>query len=87
MKSVNLSELSEQELMKKEKALKTDLGVFIGILSVLGLAIIFLFVQGQFSVALPLLVVLFSMISILFMSKKELDDIKSEIEKRNNYEI
>ena len=87
MKSVNLSELSEQELIKKEKTLKTALGALLGILSLLALAIIFLFVQGQFSVALPLLVVLFSMVSILFMSKKELDDIKTELEKRNNYEI
>ena len=87
MKSVSLSELSEQELMKKEKNLKPILGALTGILSVLGLVIIFLFVQGQFSVALPLLVVLCSMESILFMSKKELDDVKIELEKRNNYEI
>ena len=87
MKSLNLSELSEQELIKKEKNLKTASDALTGILSLLALAIILLFVQGQFSVALPLLVVLFSMVSILFMSKKELDDVKTELEKRNNYEI
>ncbi len=87
MKSTNLSELSEQELIKKEKNLKPILGALTGILSLLALVIVLLFVQGQFSVALPLLVVLFSLVSILFMSKKELDDVKTELKKRENYEI
>ncbi len=84
MESKNLSELSVTELMEKEKTSKTVLGAFIGILSILAVAIIALFVLKQYTVAFPLLVVLFSSSSILFISKKQMNDIKIELEKRNN---
>ena len=84
MKSKNLSELSVTELIAKEKTTKTALGAFAGILLVLAVALALLFMQKQHTVALPLLVVLFSLSSILFISKKQLVDIKTELEKRNN---
>ena len=83
MKNKNLSDLSPTELMKKEITLKKVLGAFMGILSVFALAIILLFIQKQYTIALPLLVVLFSLSSILFISKKELNDIKTELKTRN----
>ncbi len=84
MEKKNFSDLSPTELVEKEKALKKVLGAFMGILSVLVLAIILLFVQKQYTVALPLLAVLFSLSTILFISKKQLNDIKTELETRNN---
>ena len=68
MKPVNLSELSNEELIKKEKTLKTILGAYIGILSIFAFTIMLLFVQKQYTVALPLLAVLLSLSSIMFMS-------------------
>lgn len=87
MKSKPLSESSVAELMEKEKTSKAILGAFMSILSILAVAIIALFVQKQNTVALPLLVVLFSSSSILFINKKQLNDIKIELEKRNNNEM
>ena len=87
MESKNLSEMSVAELISKEKTLKTVLGAFMGILSVFALMIILLFIQKQYTVALPLLVVLFSLSSVLFMSKKQLSDIKAELEKREKSEM
>jgi cobalamin biosynthesis protein CobD/CbiB len=87
MKPRNLSELSVIELTSKAKSLKMVLGAFAGILSVLAVFIILLFFQKQHSIALPLLVVLFSLSSILFISKKQLNDIKAEIETRNDLMI
>ncbi len=84
MKSKDLSELTVTELTDKAKSLKTVLGAFIGILSVLAVGIILLFVQKQYTVALPLLAVLFSSSTIVFINKKELSNIKAELEKRNN---
>ena len=49
MESKNLSELSVTELMEKEKTSKTVLGAFIGILSILAVAIIALFVLKQYT--------------------------------------
>jgi hypothetical protein len=84
MKSENLSDLSPAELMKKGKTLKMVLGANVGILSVLAVFVILLFVQKQNTIALPLLVVLFSLSSIVFTLKKQLDDIKAELEKKGN---
>jgi cobalamin biosynthesis protein CobD/CbiB len=84
METKNLSELSVKELMKKKITLKTVLGALMGILSLLAVGIIALFVQKQNSVALPLLVVLFSLSSIVFINKKELSNTKAELEKRDN---
>ncbi|MBL7816613.1 MAG: hypothetical protein JNL70_16450 [Saprospiraceae bacterium] len=82
MRNKNLSELSLTELNGKEKTMKTVLGAYIGILSVLAVMIILLFVQKQYTIALPLLVVLFSSSIIVFTSKKQLNDVKKEIETR-----
>jgi cadmium resistance protein CadD (predicted permease) len=84
MKSKNLSELSTTELIAKEKTLKILLGAFGGILSVLALMLILLFIQKQYTIALPLLAVLFSLSTVWFTNKKELSDIKTELENRNN---
>ena len=83
MKSKNLSELTTTELTAKEKTLKIVTGAFMGIMSVFALALILLFIQKQYTVALPLLAVLLSLSTILFTSKKELDNIKTELQARN----
>lgn len=84
MATKNLSELSVSELTEKEKAMKIMLGAFIGILSVFAIALIFLFIQKQNTIALPLLVVFFSSSYTMLISKKQLSDIKAELETRNN---
>jgi cobalamin biosynthesis protein CobD/CbiB len=84
MATKNLSKLSVSELTSKKISLKTILGAFAGILSVFAIMLILLFMQKQYTIALPLLVVLFSLSSVLFISKKQLSDIKSKLETRNN---
>jgi hypothetical protein len=84
MKSKNLSELSASELVEKKKTLQKALAALAGILSVFALMLALLFKQKQYTVALPLLVVLFSLSAILFTSKKQIDDIKTELGTRDN---
>lgn len=84
MKSKDLSELTVAELTAKGKTLKTVLGAYIGILSIFAVTLIILFVQKQHTVALPLLVVLLSSSSIMFINRKQLNDIKAELEKRSS---
>ena len=59
MATKNLSELSTTELTKTEKTLKQILGAYAGILIAFAIALILLFIQKQYTVALPLLVVIF----------------------------
>jgi CDP-diglyceride synthetase len=87
MKSKNFSEMSITELASKKISLKTILGAFAGILSVFAIMLILLFMQKQYTVALPLLVVLFSLSSVLFIIKKQSSDVKAEIEKRENSDM
>jgi hypothetical protein len=84
MKSKDLSELSVTELVSKEKTLKMVLGAFAGILSVFALMLTLLFMQKQYTIAIPLLAVLFSLSIILFTTKKQMNDIKTELDTRNN---
>jgi cobalamin biosynthesis protein CobD/CbiB len=84
METKNLSELSVSELTAKEKTLKIVLGAFMGILSVFAFLLILLFTQKMYTIAFPLLVVLFSTSTVWFINKKELSDIKTELENRNN---
>jgi hypothetical protein len=87
MKSKNLSEMSVTELASKKISLKTILGAFAGILSVFAIMLILLFMQKQYTVALPLLVVLFSLSSVLFIIKKQSSDVKAELGKRENSDM
>ncbi len=87
MESKNLSERSITELAEKKISLKKILGAFMGILSVFAIMIILLFIQKQYTVALPLLVVLFSLSSVLFFSKKHLSDVETEMGKREHDEM
>jgi hypothetical protein len=64
MKSKNLSELSASELVEKKKTLQKALAALAGILSVFALMLALLFKEKQYTVALPLLVVLFSLSAI-----------------------
>jgi hypothetical protein len=84
MKSKELSELSPTELMEKKKTLQKASAALLGVLTVFVLAIIVLFVQEQYTVALPLSSILFSLSLILFNSKKQINDIKTELETRDN---
>jgi cobalamin biosynthesis protein CobD/CbiB len=83
MKSKNLSELSIAELTAKEKTLKIVTGAFMGIMSVFGVMLVLLFVQKQLTIAIPLVAVFFSLMAVLFVNKKELTNIKTELEARN----
>jgi CDP-diglyceride synthetase len=87
MKSKNITEMSVTELASKKISLKTILGAFTGILSVFAIMLILLFMQKQYTVALPLLVVLFSLSSVLFIIKKQSSDVKTELEKRENSDM
>ncbi len=84
MEKKKLSDLTLTELIAKEKTLKTVLGASFGILSVLVLMIIFLFIQKQSSIGLPLIVVALGSGMTLINIPKELKAIKAEIENRAN---
>lgn len=82
MKKQDLTLLDSKELTQKEKTLKKGLGVFIGVLTVLAVAILILFVRKQFSMVAPLVAVLLGLLSILLVNRKTLADIKKELETR-----
>jgi hypothetical protein len=84
MKSKKKSDLSPTELMEKKKTLQKASAALMGILSVFALTLILLFVQKQYTVAIPLVAVLFSLSAILFTSKKQINDIRTELETRDN---
>ncbi len=82
MATKNLSELSTTELTKTEKTLKQILGAYAGILIAFAIALILLFIRKQNSVAFPLSIVFFSSLMIMWMSKKQLSNIRAELETR-----
>jgi L-cystine uptake protein TcyP (sodium:dicarboxylate symporter family) len=84
MATKKLSELSTTELTKTQKTLKQILGAYAGILIIFAIALILLFIRKQNTVAFPLSIVFFSSIIIMFISKKQLNDIKTELEKRSD---
>jgi hypothetical protein len=85
MKKQNLSDLDVPTLKQKEKTLTMILAAFLGILTVMAVFIIFLFIQKQNTIALPLVAVFFSLIAVLVSSRSELNAIKTEIESRDTY--
>lgn len=84
MKSKNLSELTTTELTEKRKTLQKVMAAFMGIMSVFGVMLVLLFVQKQFTIAISLVAVFFSLMAVLFASKKELADLKTELETRGD---
>lgn len=88
MDSKNLSELSLIELMKKEKDSKDVLKYSTAVLIISPIVMIGLFIQGQYgSVRFTALMCVLLPIFLIFNSKKELTDIKAELEKRGNIDM
>jgi undecaprenyl pyrophosphate phosphatase UppP len=85
MESENLSDLSVTELLKKEKDSKEVLKYSTAVLIVAPIVMIGLFVQKQYgNVLFTTVMCILLPIFLIFYSKKQLSDIKIEIEKRNN---
>ncbi len=88
MKSENLSELSLIELTKKEKDSKSILNISIALLIVSPILIVILLFQKQFiSVYFLMFLTVFSSVFQVINQKKQLSDIKNEIEIRENNEL
>jgi undecaprenyl pyrophosphate phosphatase UppP len=85
MENENLSKLSVSELMKKEKDSKDVLKYSTAVLIVAPIVMTGLFIQKQYgSVLFTALMCVLLPIFLIFNSKKQLSDIKSELEKRGN---
>jgi uncharacterized membrane protein len=84
MESKNLTELSITELMKKEKDSKEVIKYCSAVLIVSPIVMIGLFIQKQYGTVSFTAVMSFLMpMFLIFYSKKQLGDIKIELEKRN----
>lgn len=77
----NLSELSLEALEAKAKTLRKGIGVLIGLLIVLFITSLALFMQKKGS---PVIAVPLALLPVVFMSKKNLDAIESEVKKRKS---
>jgi undecaprenyl pyrophosphate phosphatase UppP len=88
MESKNLTELSVSELMKKEKDSKDVLKYSTAVLIVAPIVMTGLFIQKQYgSVLFTALMCILMPIFLIFNSKKQLSDIKTELEKKRNNEL
>lgn len=81
MKPAELKDLPTEELLKKEKSLKTIVGMFIGILLILLVASIYLAItDGKFNASI---VVALALITVLMANIGNLKNIRKEINSRN----
>jgi undecaprenyl pyrophosphate phosphatase UppP len=88
MESKNLSDLSQSELIKKEKDSKDVLKYSTAVLIVAPIVMIGLFFQKQYvSVCFAMVMCILLPMFLIFNSKKQLGDIKIEIEKRGSINI
>jgi hypothetical protein len=88
MESKNLSDLSQSELMKKEKDSKDVLKYSTAVLIVAPIVMTGLFFQKQYgAVCFTIVMCILMPIFLIFHSKKQLGDITTEIEKRGNINI
>ncbi len=88
MANKNLSELSVSELMKKEKDSKEVLKYSTAVLIISPIVMIGLFIQEQYgSVRFTALMCVLLPIFLIFNGKKQLSDIKAELEKRGNIDM
>jgi FtsH-binding integral membrane protein len=79
MQKLNLSSLSLQELEQREKAMKTSLSVFAGLLIVLLLALVFMFLKIKTtSVAAVPFIIFVLLVALLMFNKKTLTDIQKK---------
>ncbi|MCP9752062.1 hypothetical protein [Ferruginibacter sp. HRS2-29] len=80
MAKLNLSEISDQELLRNEKLLKTLIPVFITALVILFVSSIFLGLRKGFS---ALSVVPVALLPVLIINIKSRQEIRKEIKARN----
>ena len=82
MKSKNLSDLSLSELMEKEKELKKVSNIMMAVLILSPIIVVGLLFQKQFgTVCFVLIFCVFVPLYLLQLNKKQLSDIKTELEK------
>ncbi|OBS12354.1 redox-active disulfide protein 2 [Elizabethkingia miricola] len=81
MKNENLSELSTDDLRKKEKVTKLITSVFIGLLTLLFVLSIYITIKKGFT---PLFVVALALFPIVTLNLKNLKNIRNEIDSRKN---
>ena len=80
MKSEELAKMSNEELLKEEKSLKSVIPFFGGIMIALVIAIIFLIVKNGFTTSS---IIPFAIFPLFLSSFNKLKEIKKEIEIRN----
>jgi uncharacterized membrane protein len=87
MDNKNLSELTVAELMKKEKDSKAIQNYMLAVLIISPIVIMGLFIQKQYgTIVFTTILSVFLPLFLIFSSKKQLRDIKAELEKRGNDE-
>lgn len=83
MKNQKIQEMSNEALLKREKTTKGVAGILAGMLIALLSAAIFLCVSNQSSVGLPLLIMPFGLLPILFMLINDVKAVRKELQARN----
>ena len=82
MKKDDLSKLTEEQLVKREKTLRFTVGLLMGILIVLLIVAIFISVRDKsFN---PALITPVALAAILPISFKKIKEIREELERRRN---
>lgn len=84
-KKKELKEYSEEELLDKRKTLKNIMNVILG-LSIFSVGMmIYLLLEGEWNTGkMPIITSVFILATVMFTSKKQMDDIDEELAKRNS---
>ncbi len=85
MKTKNLADLTNEDLLKQKKLISTASGVFAGALSVLIISIILLVLKsGMTTLTISLSITPIALLPIVFSNLSKLKLIKKELEIRNS---
>ena len=80
---MKIQEMSNEALLKRKKITQVAAGTLAGLLTVLLVAALFLYFNKQSSVGLPLLLVVLTLSSIVFINFNDVKAVKKELQARN----
>lgn len=83
MKNQKIQEMSNEALLKRKKTTEVVTGALAALLTMLLMAALFLCVNNNLSVGLPLLMIPLSLSAILFINVADVKAVKKELDSRN----
>ncbi|GAB2554280.1 redox-active disulfide protein 2 [Spirosoma aerophilum] len=84
MKKPTIQEMSNEDLLKRKKTTEVVTGALGGLLTLLLIAAIFLCVNKNLSVGLPLLIIPLSLSAVLFTNIADVKAVRKELDSRNS---